>query len=97
VLSFLDVASAFAGGDNVEIETEQLQIKKDSPLCNLSLEESHVRQTYGLIILALKKAGGAMLFNPGGTTRMEGGDVLIAIGERAQLKRINEVLKGSAS
>jgi len=96
VLSFLDVASAFAGGDNIEIETEQLHIAKESPLCNQTLEESHVRQEYGLIVLALKKAGGPMLFNPGGTTRIEGGDVLIAMGESAQLKRINEVLKGRA-
>ncbi len=94
VMSFLDVASAFSGGENIEIETEQLHIPNESPFCNQTLEESHVRQTYGLIVLALKKAGGQMLFNPGGTTRVEGGDVLIAMGERSQLKRINEVLKG---
>ena len=95
VLSFLDVASAFAGSDNIEIETEQLHISNDSPLCNQTLEESHIRQTHGLIVLALKKAGGRMLFNPGSSTRVEGGDVLIAMGERSQLKRINDLLKGS--
>ena len=93
VLSFLDVASAFSGGGDLQIETEQLHISKASPLCNRTLEEARVRQTYGLIVLALKKAAGDMLFNPEGNTRVENGDVLIAMGQRAQLKRMGEELK----
>jgi voltage-gated potassium channel len=93
VLSFLDVASAFSGGGDLQVETEQLQINKESPLCNHTLEEARVHQTYGLIVLALKKAGGSMLFNPDGHTRVEDGDVLIAMGKREQLKRIGEELK----
>jgi voltage-gated potassium channel len=93
VLSFLDVASAFSGGDGLEIETEQLHISEKSPLCNRTLEEARVRQTYGLIVLALKKASGGMLFNPEANTRVEDGDVLIAMGQSAQLKRIAEELK----
>jgi voltage-gated potassium channel len=92
VLSFLDVASAFSGGGDLEIETEQLHISKESPLCNRTLEEARVRQTYGLIVLALKKADGGMLFNPEGNTRVEAGDVLIAMGRRSELERIGQEL-----
>jgi len=97
VLSFLDVASAFSEGGGLEIETEQLHVSKESSLCNKTLEEARVRQTYGLIILALKKATGGMLFNPEGATRVENGDVLIAIGHRSQLKRVGEELKVQAT
>jgi voltage-gated potassium channel len=97
VLSFLDVASAFSAGGDLEIETEQLHISKDSPLCNRTLEEARVRQTYGLIVLALKKAEGGMLFNPEGNTRVEAGDVLIAMGRRSELQRIGEELRARAS
>jgi voltage-gated potassium channel len=93
VLSFLDVASAFSGGDGIEIETEQLYISKESPLSGRTLEEARVRQNYGLIVLALKKSAGGMLFNPEGNTRVESGDVLIAMGRRDQLKRIGDELK----
>jgi voltage-gated potassium channel len=93
VLSFLDVASAFSAGGDLEIETEQLHIEKDSPLCNRTLEEARVRQTYGLIVLALKKASGGMLFNPEGTTKVESGDVLIAMGRPAELERIGEAAR----
>ena len=97
VLSFLDVASAFAGDGDMEIETEQLHITETSPLCGRTLEEARVRQTYGLIVLALRKAAGSMLFNPDGGTRVERGDVLIAIGERSKLKRMGEELKVHAT
>lgn len=97
VLSFLDVASAFAGGDDLEIETEQIHVSGESPLCNRTLEEARVRQTYGLIVLALKKAAGGMLFNPEGNTRVEKGDVLIAMGQRVQLKRMSEELQVHAT
>jgi voltage-gated potassium channel len=88
VVSFLDVASAFAGGSHLEVETEQIHVEAGSPLCNRTLEEVHVRQAYGVIILALRRPGGAMLFNPAGDTRIEKGDVLIAMGERSSLQRI---------
>ena len=93
VLSFLDVASAFGGNSDLQIETEQLHIADNSPLCGRTLEEAHVRQTYGLIVLALRKAAGSMLFNPDGSTRIDSGDVLIAMGERSNLKRMSEAMK----
>jgi len=93
VVTFLDIASAFSGSGDLQVETEQLQISSQSPLCNRTLEEARVHQTYGLIVLALKKAGGSMLFNPDGHTRVEDGDVLIAMGKKEQLKRIGEELK----
>ena len=97
VLSFLDVASAFSGKGDLEIETEQLQISKESPLCNRTLEEARVRQAYGLIVLALKKGTDNMLFNPEASTRVEAGDVLIAMGQRGQLKRLGMELKSEAA
>lgn len=93
LLNFLDVASAFAGRPDLDIETEQVNITEDSPLCHRTLEEARLRQAYGVIVLALKKAAGAMLFNPSGNTRMENGDVLIAMGERPQLKRMEDELR----
>jgi K+/H+ antiporter YhaU regulatory subunit KhtT len=41
-----------------------------------------------VIILAVKKASGAMLFSPTGNTPIDEGDLLIAMGERSQLIRM---------
>lgn len=93
VLSFLDVASAFSGTGDLEIETEQLHVSKTSLICGKTLEESRIRQLYGVIVLALKKGPGNMMFNPAGNARVDDGDVLIAMGERDQLKRAADELK----
>ena len=87
VLNFLDMASAFSGSD-LDIETEQVLVGPDSTLCKRTLEGTRVHQTYGVIVLAVKKASGAMLFSPAGNTPIESGDVLIAMGERSQLRRM---------
>lgn len=92
VVSFLDVASAFSGSGDLTIETEQLHVGGGSLLCGKTLEESRIRQTYGVIVLALRRATGEMTFNPGGATRVDSGDVLIAMGERAQLRRASTAL-----
>ena len=88
VLNFLDMASAFVGGSDLDIETEQVLVGADSPLCARTLEEARIRQAYGVIVLAIKKASGAMVFSPAGDMRIESGDVVIAMGERSQLTRM---------
>jgi voltage-gated potassium channel len=93
VLNFLDVASAFSGSEELGLETEQLHVSSASPICGRTLEESRIRQNYGLIVLALKKPDSQMQFNPDGSTRIEPGDVLIAMGERAVFRRVTEELK----
>jgi voltage-gated potassium channel len=87
-LSFLDLASAFSAGSELEIETEQLQVTVASPLCNKTIEESRVRQNLNVIVLALKKKNGTIVFNPTGNTRVESGDVLIAMGNRSELRNM---------
>ncbi len=53
-----------------------------------TLEESGIRQNYGLIVLAIQKPEETMLFNPAPSTRIEVGDFLIAMGEASNLKRM---------
>jgi voltage-gated potassium channel len=88
VLNFLDMASAFVGGSDLDIETEQMLVGPNSPLCSRTLEEARIRQAYGVIVLAIKKASGGMVFSPAGDMRIESGDVVIAMGERSQLTRM---------
>lgn len=88
VLNFLDVASAFIGGSDLDIETEQVLVGADGPLCARTMEEARIRQAYGVIVLAIKKASGAMVFSSAGDLRIESGDALIAMGERSQLTQM---------
>lgn len=88
VLSFLDIASAFSSQSHLDIEIEEIQVTDKSPVASTTLEESRVQQAYGVIVLAMRKGGEEMIFNPNGATRIDAGDVLIAMGERTKLKQM---------
>ena len=88
VLNFLDVASAFSGNTDLDLVTEQIQLAPASGLAGKTLQASAIRQSYGVIVLAIQRAGGATVFNPGGDTIVEANDVVIAMGESAQLKKM---------
>ncbi len=93
VMSFLDVASAFGRGSELEIEIEQVRVSGTSRVASKTLEETRLRQTLGVIVLAILKPNGQMQFNPDGGTAIEAGDVLIAMGERSKLKQMELTLE----
>ena len=88
VLSFLDIASAFSRSAHLDIEIEEIRVPDTSPVARTTFEESRIQQAYGVIVLAMRKGDETMVFNPDGGTRIEPGDVLIAMGERAKLKEM---------
>ena len=91
VVSFLDVASTF-GKTDLDLDIEQLRVAPSSQLSSRTLAEANLGRTYGVIVLAVRRAGGTMEFNPQADVRLEAGDVLIAMGERQKLRRIETEL-----
>ena len=88
VTSFLDIASAFERSAGLELEFEQLKVSASSVVSSKTLEESGIKQKHGAIVMAIVKPGGAMQFNPSGKSVIEPDDVLIVMGERTKLKRL---------
>ena len=88
VASFLDVASAFRHSSDLELEIEQVQIDSASGLAEKTLEQLRLGSKYGVIVLAVQHKNGVMQFNPPADQRIEVGDVLITMGERTKLKRL---------
>ena len=90
VATFLDVASAFRQSSALDLEIEQLQIGRASPLVSNTLEQLRLAKNYGVIVLAVQHKTGVMQFNPPADTNIEAGDVLIAMGERPKLRLLEE-------
>ena len=82
VTSFLDFALSTKRKD---ILMEELPVSNDSCLANLTLKDSGIRQRYNLIVIAIEKATGEMLFNPSFEALITAGDTLIAVGEEPNL------------
>lgn len=93
VLSFLDIASAFRGTD-LDLDLEQVRVSENSSVSERTLEESRIRPSFGVIVLAIMRHDGEMTFNPAGQTKIHPGDVLIVMGERSKLNHMERELEG---
>ena len=90
VTSFMDVASAFRQPSDLDLEIEQLPIGSSSNLVGNTLEQLRLGSKYGVIVLAVRRSNGVMQFNPAADLTIQSGDVLIAMGERPKLKRLDQ-------
>jgi len=75
-----------------DIQMEEMSVEPSSELINVALQDSGIRKELDLIIVAVKKAAGDMLFNPSSQTKLEAGDTVIAIGEKQNLERLEKLL-----
>ena len=57
-----------------------------------SLAELQLRRELGVIVLAIRKADGSMLFNPGAEVEIQSGDFLVVMGESDNLRKLEQML-----
>jgi voltage-gated potassium channel len=89
VIHFLELAFADEGTD---IEMEEIPVNTRSNLVDVTLQESRIRQDLNVIIIAMKKADGSMLFNPSAGSRIEADDTLVVVGEDQNLIKLGKIL-----
>src|SRR5215469_5965525 len=85
LLDFLDIATDRSG--TLEMVIEEIRISENSPLAATTVGESGIHHQFGIMILAIR-SGGQTRFNPRAQDPIRAGDFLIAMGEPAQLSRL---------
>lgn len=75
---------------------EQLSVSDTRDLGGKTLAEVNVRREFKAIVLAIRRAGGQMVFNPSADTRIEAGDSLIVMGEQEPLRRLGLQVAGGS-
>ena len=89
IISFLDVVTRV--GD-VELDLEEVIVKKGSYLENKTLIEAEIPRKTGLTVLAIKKIEDEkMLFNPPIDYTFKIGDVLIILGREEQVDKLRNL------
>jgi voltage-gated potassium channel len=78
----------------IGLEMEELAVSEHSTLNGVTLIDSAIRQTMDVMIVAIKKKEGEMRFNPSSQTRIEAGDVLIALGKSEEISKLESILSG---
>lgn len=77
---------------------EEFRVSPQSPLAGRTLAQTNLLgRDRGLILVGIKRHGQPMVFNPVAEDRIEAGDAVIAMGERASLKRLEEQCEGATS
>jgi len=89
VTEFIDFATHDPGAG---MGMEEIPVKPNSKLTDVALVDSGIRKELDLIIVAIKKADGTMLFNPASHTTIQIGDTLIALGQRSSLIKLEQLL-----
>jgi voltage-gated potassium channel len=89
---FLDSVTA----NHLELGFEQLEVDPVSILVGRKLSETVIRSELNIVIVSIRRNNGEIIFNPSGETKIEGGDMLIAIGNADSLARLNDLARGRA-
>jgi voltage-gated potassium channel len=92
VTNFLDIALTRQHNKHNEIQMEEIPVGDSSDLVNVMLKDSGIRQKYNLIIIAIKKSDGKMIFNPSYETIFKSGDTVIAVGTDENLDKLESQL-----
>ena len=93
VSTFLDFATTAMG---LDVAIEQVEVARSSEVIAKSLKELHLSRDYGVIVMAIKKAGGEMLFNPPAESTIAAGDYLIAMGAIENLQKLEKLVTARA-
>ena len=89
VVEFIDTATV---NSTLDLRMEEAVIGPDSLLIGKTLIDSTLRQEFGVIIVAIKRFQGKMIFNPLPTEQLEAGDVIVVMGKGEDLNQMNSVM-----
>lgn len=89
VVDFIDVA--MVQQSELGLEIEEILITPSSPIAGKTVSASHVRSDLGIIVLAIKRQGEPMHYNPASEDVIQGGDYLIAMGKPAKLRELEVI------
>ncbi len=91
VVHFLEQAMVRREEDDFQIE--EVLVDAGSELSGKSLRESQLHQKLGIVVLSIKDLAGKIVYNPQGDTVIEGGNTLIAVGQKAKLRELERIVR----
>ena len=87
---FVNMVDIFSEGE-MYLEIAEIDISKNSHIIGKSISEINLKRRTGLLIVAIKKPDGKVVFNPDSDYVFEGEDVLLVMGTREQIGKSDEI------
>lgn len=90
VADFMDSITA----DTLDLAFEEVEVAEGSPLVGRKLKETNIRSHLDIVVAAIRRANGEMIFNPSGDTQIRAGDMLICIGRAESMQELSAHSRG---
>jgi voltage-gated potassium channel len=91
VVQFLDFTTKAIGMD---VSLEQVRVSEKSRAASHTIQELQLGREIGVIVMAIRKNNGVMLFNPAADTAVSAGDYLIVMGQQQNLRALESLVAG---
>jgi voltage-gated potassium channel len=94
VVDFLDL---IIRRKELSLYMEEYTVKKESPLIDKTISELNIRQRANVIVVAVKKPGEDIIFNPPSNFTIKTGDTLLVLGDKEGIKQFENIFLHSAA
>ena len=91
VLDFIEIA--MLQNTELGLEIEEIFVSEGSRFAHKTVRDSHIRQELDVIVLAIKRPGQQMLFNPKSDDMINSGDQIVVMGQPGRLRKLEEMAK----
>jgi voltage-gated potassium channel len=92
VSRFVDLATE---NMDLDVAIEQVRVAAGTEFVSKTLREMQIRRELGVIVLAIRKSDGRMIFNPPAEMEIVAGDFLIVMGPQPSLQNLENLLTDS--
>ncbi len=77
--------------ENLDLAFEEVMIADTSEYLNKKLKNTNIQAELDLVIVAIRRKDGEMIFHPMGNTEIKEGDLLIVIGRGESVKKLSDL------
>jgi len=74
------------------LRMEELLVSDKASIAGKTLMKSGLRKKYDIIVVAIKRAGEPMIFNPKPDAKILVGDILILLGDSGHISELEQVI-----
>lgn len=78
-------------------ELGELEVRESSGFVGRTLRDSHLREQWGAIVVAIKKTEGELILSPGADTLLHHGDRIILVANSQSLRQLQRASQGTPS
>jgi voltage-gated potassium channel len=90
VVDFMRLATS---SEHLDLSAEQIELAPGGELIGRSIRDAELRQRFGVIVVAIRRAEGHMEFNPSPDARLQAGDQLVLLGSTEKLRELDAVAR----